>query len=746
VRFPPAGGPPGFLSTAAVSFNDGSGPALYVAGVHTIGDYVRKWDGAAWSDVGLGQLNRIVLDATVHDDGNGPALYVAFETSEFPGSPGGAPTTGSSAGVARWDVATSTWVPLIDFRTNEGIPCTGCPQAGVGARRVLAIASYDNGTGAKLYAVGEFDAKFVVWNGAAWDPVLPNPIFGELEGLAVFNDGTGDALYVGDSDGNVFKWSGGMFGSPVTGFIGNSFAVHDDGSGSALYGVRRQDAGQNTMRVFRWDGTTASQVGETFNGPVYALASHNDGSGSRLYVYGGFTEASGLPASNAAVWDGGAWAPLGFGVGGPTSSSVESLATFNDGSGAGPALFVGGEFSTIDGVAAQGVARWDGSSFASIGGVTGSVIALQPFTDGAGPSIYVGGAFGAAGGVPAQNLARWDGASWSEVGGGVQGLQVIAMTVHNDGSGPALYIGGVFSGVGGVAASNVARWDGASWSTLGGGVQGAVFSLASYNGDLYVGGPITSAGGVPINGGVARWNGSSWSTVGGSMNGAVLGMTVHDDGFGPALFVGGTFTSIGGAPANRVARWNGAAWSALGHATVTPGGGANAWVWALRSFNDGSGPALYIAGDFTTVTGGAVDSLRGGDDAGVRSTVVVNRLARWRNGQWSALGTGFDSSVRALAAFDDGSGDPLSLIAGGDFSAAGGVPSPRLSRWRGCVLPCPGDLTGSGSVGFDDLNLILSNFGQTVNPPGTGGDVNGDGVVDFNDMNAVLAAFGMPCP
>ncbi len=56
---------------------------------------------------------------------------------------------------------------------------------------------------------------------------------------------------------------------------------------------------------------------------------------------------------------------------------------------------------------------------------------------------------------------------------------------------------------------------------------------------------------------------------------------------------------------------------------------------------------------------------------------------------------------------------------------------------------CPGDGTWDRKVNFNDLNQILSNFGQT------GlflfGDTNGDGVVNFADLNLVLSNFGLVC-
>lgn len=58
--------------------------------------------------------------------------------------------------------------------------------------------------------------------------------------------------------------------------------------------------------------------------------------------------------------------------------------------------------------------------------------------------------------------------------------------------------------------------------------------------------------------------------------------------------------------------------------------------------------------------------------------------------------------------------------------------------------PCPGDTNGDRIVNFADLNVILSQFGQTG--AGLTGDLNNDGVVNFTDLNIVLSNFGVVCP
>ncbi|HEX6812358.1 MAG TPA: hypothetical protein VF384_12090 [Planctomycetota bacterium] len=72
------------------------------------------------------------------------------------------------------------------------------------------------------------------------------------------------------------------------------------------------------------------------------------------------------------------------------------------------------------------------------------------------------------------------------------------------------------------------------------------------NGDLVAGGGFTTDGGVSASN-IARWNGTSWSPLGAGMNDDVMALAVLANG---DLVAGGAFSSAGGAPAHFVARWN----------------------------------------------------------------------------------------------------------------------------------------------------------------------------------------------
>ena len=88
--------------------------------------------------------------------------------------------------------------------------------------------------------------------------------------------------------------------------------------------------------------------------------------------------------------------------------------------------------------------------------------------DGAG-NLYAGGDFATAGGVAANHIAKWDGSAWSALGSGMNGI-VHALAMDDAGN---LYAGGDFAIAGGVAANHIAKWDGSTWSALGSGMNGA---------------------------------------------------------------------------------------------------------------------------------------------------------------------------------------------------------------------------------------------------------------------------------
>jgi hypothetical protein len=294
-------------------------------------------------------------------------------------------------------------------------------------------------------------------------------------------------------------------------------------------------------------------------------------------------------------------------------------------------------------IAQSDACRWSALESDGQVGVSGLVEAMTVYDDGNGPALFVGGGLGSGGRTIINNIGRWDGSAWQPLPGpmgvGVNS-RVLSMAVFDDGSGPALYVGGVFSeaGVGfgqpgGLLVERVARWDGSEWSALEG----------------------------PFHAGVRLCTGPRCLVE-------VLAMAVYDDGSGPALYIAGNFTRAGGIIANHIARWDGQDWSPL----ISPGGGetengVNARVTALVVHDDGTGEALYVGGEFTTAGG-----------------QTANRIARWTADGWAPVdpfGVGLDAAPEALAVFDYGDGPQL--FAGGSIFEAQFEPVNNIARWDG---------------------------------------------------------------
>lgn len=451
--------------------------------------------------------------------------------------------------------------------------------------------------------------------------------------------------------------------------------------------------------VQRWNGASWQPVGPTFDAIVQTVRVLADGS---LVAGGNFQSVGGTFVGGLARWNGTAWLPYGSGVlrnGLP--GSVGALLQTSNGD-----LLIGGMFTHIDGTAANAVARWNGSTWAPLGGgiqAIGSdgVWALAELQNG---DIVAGGFFGSAGGVVVSNIGRWDGTAWSALGTGVSTappftLTVNALSVRPNGD---LLVGGAFTYASGILTRGIAAWNGTAWSPLGPGFQplgigsnGRVTTLVQLpNGDVIAGGNFASGGGQ-IGDRLSRWNGSSWLPLAAGINNTVNSIDVGPDGTvwiggnftvvgstaangvarrGPGgweplgsgvagsvravlaqanggLVVGGDFTSAGGVSASWIARWNGSSWSSLG-------AGVNLIVVALAELPNGD---LIVAGGFTQA-GGA----------------PASRIARWDGSTWSPLGTGLNGAVRQLATLADGS-----VLVAGTFSSAGGTSAAGLARWDG---------------------------------------------------------------
>ncbi len=526
---------------------------------------IAKWSGSSWSTVGGGvgpvtgdyAYTLGVYALAVHAGD----LYVGGDLDST-----GPETVTGYGGVARWNG--QKW-----SKVGSGLWRTGVTVAD--AQGIQALASFDDGTGPALYALGSIyfpntEPKWQMiakWNGATWSSLAGGLTFGKSYGgaaLAVFdpnpNDQVPPRLYVGNASSltngglptnSISAWDGTSWHALDLGVaeVVTALTVHGSGSGSALY------VAPAYRNLLRWDGSSwASLPGLKLNlahawgGLVRTLASLDVGLGPRLYAGGDFLWAGPWQANRVATWNGTSWEPLGAGF---DDGEVRAFAVFDDGTG--PALYAAGSFTKSAGQTVNHVARWDGAAWRPLGtglteGSDQGVWALAVYDDGTGAALYAGGYFLAAGGDPIPYIARWDGRSWHSVGPGVDDI-VWDLLVANTGDGPQLYASGFFSSAGGQPAKSIACWDGQSWAGLG-NEQGSMDVLAAF-----------------------------------------------DDGTGTALYVGGNFSSVGGQTAKKIAKWVGQSWSPVGSDIDVRLLGAQG-LTALASFPVPGGPALYVGGSF----------------------------------------------------------------------------------------------------------------------------------------------------
>jgi hypothetical protein len=260
---------------------------------------------------------------------------------------------------------------------------------------------------------------------------------------------------------------------------------------------------------------------------AYRLYVLDDGSGPTLYALG----ANSLSVPEwMKRWNGIGWQDLPPGMYVP--NTYEPWFSFDDGTG--PHLY-GWHNDPVQFIA--GAARWDGTQWVDMGAVSSNQISCFAALDvGRGPELYVAGDFNRIGGTPARNVARWDGLAWHGLGG--LPPKARAVCVYDDGSGPALYIGGNAGDT--QEYTPLYKYDGQSMSPVLGLTSSGIFQI---NGlavfDDGSGPALYAAGYVPQ--GIVRYDGHQWTTLpGGSLITHVessFGMAVANDGRGESLFL-----------------------------------------------------------------------------------------------------------------------------------------------------------------------------------------------------------------
>lgn len=483
-------------------------------------------------------------------------------------------------------------------------------------------------------------------------------------------------------------------------------------------------------------------------GTVLALADFN----TELYAGGEWFAAKGGVIRGLARFDGVDWRAVGTGVDlvnysfPPLDTRVAAMTVFN-----GELVFTG-TFDRVNGQPMNYIARWNGTSFAPLG--TGLLLSYDEADVRAlavwNNELYAAGHFDTAGGQPAAGIAKWNGSSWSPLGSGLRltgGASVgtgRALHVHNG----ALIAAGEFGLAGNVAANNLARWTGTSWTALGSGSFAPVYALETYGTQLVAAGQFQVGANVVMPG---AWNGTAWTGIG-TTQPNVPSITLRT--WGNDLFI-----DTGGI----LARFDGTTWSTAGVISGLFSGTLGESIRALHVH----GSELILGGHFTrlgsvpnqpTAASACVAAFDGASTwrplgTGKGLDRRLQSLVPWRGGWVAAGGFGEAGGVpatglaffdgdrwREIGRFSGGSGQPVydaavyqgDLIVTGSFTAIDGQPFPGIARFDGTswsffgfVAPIYLHAHGSELYGYGNTTLQRWNgslFVTVATPPSGGVD------------------------
>ncbi|MEQ8844695.1 MAG: GC-type dockerin domain-anchored protein [Phycisphaerales bacterium] len=424
---------------------------------------------------------------------------------------------------------------------------------------------------------------------------------------------------------------------------------------------------------------------------------------------------------------------------------IQPMMNWDDGTG--ERLYVGGSFNAVLGTPGTTLlAQWDrdtntwdrvGTPGLSTGSTNGFLTSILPFEVFGQERLVVAGFFASAGGVAdTRSIAAWNGDEWVSMSADLPSPQSIwAMMTGDVGQGENLIIGGAWPEIGGVFGADLAQWDGDQWLPVGdgSGISGTfsptVFALEMFDDGtgpaLYAGGRFDSIGGAPGTSMLGRFNGTSWEAVGsgllpGSVVSQVAAMAVFDDGTGPALYVGmGSGVRISGVPFASVYKWDGIEWSAVGQEF----GGR---VTDFQIWDDGSGPALYVAGT---------------------AVPPIEYLARLEGDTWVPVDGGIASQPATSGTFASVFGLHVwdnDLYVGGNFTLVGdpAVDVRGIVRRTGCAdTGCYADFDGDGELTIFDFLAFQNAF----DAGDIAADCDEDGSLTLFDFLCFQNAFDAGC-
>jgi hypothetical protein len=368
----------------------------------------------------------------------------------------------------------------------------------------------------------------------------------------------------------------------------------------------------------------------------------------------------------------------------------------------GNLIYVGGDFTTIQGLPRKELAAFDLGRSQITGWDPSPGLPVRTIS--VRGDIFVGGDFNMIGGTLRNNLAAIDVStgtvtSWDPNANG----DIFSMDILQ---GSTIYVAGTFSNIGGagrnyVAALDISNGFASPWAptlnNYAGGIRAGSNSIYIYGGLFtMVGGQARSylASVNNTNGAVNAWNPAP--------NNNVNDVIVDSSG----IFVSGYFSTIGG--------------QSRSHLALIDASTGNATSWNAGAFNNFprkillSGNTLYVGGDFTSIGGttrnflAAIDATTGSLSSwnpnlnNLVNSMDISEGTLYVGGSFTTIG---GASRNYIATID------TSSASSGSFNPNEGYP-PKFIYSRGGVLYVGG--YGLNTIG----NTFKTNF-AVVNPDGS---------------------------
>jgi hypothetical protein len=238
---------------------------------------------------------------------------------------------------------------------------------------------------------------------------------------------------------NIARWDGSKWDSVGHGLQWPGVALKVIDNELYVGGAFDSAGGIKVNSLAKWNG---SQWSDVYNMPsfwddsstnyVFAVEKYK----GELYVGGNFNNFTN--SNDIVKYDGSNWVGVGGSILG-SMNHIAAMTVYKD------ELYVAGAIYHNDGNVGNFIQRWDGSQWKDVGGGTtynlfnsgsnGQIADMKVHYD----ELYITGVFNYAGGVAAQKIAKWNGTDWCGFGGTFDNNGSCLGFLHD-----TLYIGGGF--------------------------------------------------------------------------------------------------------------------------------------------------------------------------------------------------------------------------------------------------------------------------------------------------------------